>query len=218
MLGRKLGIAIMAFALGIAAIPADAGTVSQCDTVPDNVVVNCGFELSSGGAPAGWTLDSGFTTYLGSFNMVQSALVNSGDAALMFGDFDSQGPAGISQSFATLPGAGYTVSFYAKYNTSLMDPLAFLKATVNGTQKFTLSGDDGAPRSGFANYHFNFTGTGADTLAFFAQTDPSEWFLDDISVTDPAPDPTVPEPGTWALVTGGLLLASLRSRFVSRRQ
>jgi hypothetical protein len=42
-------------------------------------------------------------------------------------------------------------------------------------------------------------GAGSDTISIAAQTDPSEWVVDDVSVTGS----TVPEPATWAMMLIG---------------
>ncbi|HTP32490.1 MAG TPA: hypothetical protein VMJ75_09980 [Candidatus Acidoferrales bacterium] len=202
-------IALLVLFAGVFANAAVAGTIS-CDNAPGNVIVNCGFESNAGPAPADWVTNAAFDAHLGVYNSVQNQIFNSDTNALMFGNFDSDplGPAAISQELSgDVVGATYTVTFYLFYNTtsSNLDPNAFVKATVNGVTKLTISGDDAAPIHGFVQYQFNFIGTGADTMGFVAQTNPSEWFLDDVVATD-AP---VPEPAPWVLTGGGLLLAGL---------
>ncbi|HXK06862.1 MAG TPA: hypothetical protein VMS37_30995 [Verrucomicrobiae bacterium] len=203
-------ILLLVLLAGILANAVVAGTIS-CDSSPGNVIVNCGFESNAGPAPADWVTNAAFDAHLGVYNSVENQIFNSGTNALMFGNFDSDplGPAGISQALSgDVIGATYTVTFYLFYNTtsSNLDPNAFVKATINGVTQLTIPGDDAAPIHGFVQYQFNFTGTGADTLGFLAQTNPSEWFLDDVVATDAPP---VPEPAPWVLTSGGLLLAGL---------
>ena len=65
---------------------------------------------------------------------------------------------------------------------------------------------------------FAFVGTGHDTLSIVAATNPSEWFVDDVSVGDTGRNvgggPGVPEPATWAMMILGLggVGATLRRR------
>ena len=41
--------------------------------------------------------------------------------------------------------------------------------------------NDSAPAA-WTDYTFSFTGSGSDTLTLVGQTDPSEWYVDDVSV------------------------------------
>jgi hypothetical protein len=77
------------------------------------------------------------------------------------------------------------------------DPNAFLKVSV-GSAGNTVTDTIGET---FENFSFSFVGTGHDTLAIAAQTNPSFWFVDDASVTGAAS--TVPEPSTWAMMLAG---------------
>lgn len=112
-------------------------------------------------------------------------------------------PAVISQRLATMPGATYTITFFAASLFSPGDPdnrltLRFGDATVfdaNLTnewyQPFTVTGVA--------------TGTETDlTIAGIGGRQDSQWVsFDDVSVTA-APVATVPEPATWALLGAGL--------------
>jgi hypothetical protein len=106
------------------------------------------------------------------------------------------------------------VSFYVQWgfvgDTSNADAGASVKALLDGTTEVTIDeADNPPPPNAYALYGFNFTGTGSDTLKFEAQTNPSEWFLDDVSVVGPVPG-GAPEPGTLVLLGLGLAAGSMR--------
>ncbi|HTS64690.1 MAG TPA: hypothetical protein VMH28_21855 [Candidatus Acidoferrales bacterium] len=202
-------------AAGFSVSPAAAGTISLCDSTPGNILSNCGFEASDAQAPANWVTDAAFNAHIPVYNTVENQIVNSGSNALMFGNMDNDplGPAGLSQLLSDVLGYNYTVTFYLYFNTipTKLDPNGFLKATVNGNTMLTVVGDESAPISGFAQYQFTFTGSGSDTLGFLAQDNPTEWFLDDVTVTGAAP-----EPSPWTLVFAGFAAVGF-GRLLRRR-
>jgi hypothetical protein len=207
-------------AAAIAGIPAAAGSVSLCDTLPVNLVKNCGFEANLGAFPNAWTADAGYNLNAGGFNQVVQD-PHSGSNNLQFGNLDAQGPAGISQDITDVLGGSYTVDFFVQWgfvsNTTNADAGAFVKALLNGTTEVTIDqADSPPPANAYGQYSFSFTGSGLDTLKFEAQTNPSEWFLDDISVVGPVPSGAAPEPASWALIGLGAVGMLARRRW-SRR-
>ena len=189
--------------LALAAFPAHAN--SLCDGIANNRLLNCGFELNSSGATSitDWTTFN-FAPCCGS---VTSGTVNSGGEALQIGDFDGTPLEGIAQTFADVSGQSYQVSFYVQYglSSSTNDPSAFFQASIDGVVKTSLSGSPN-PAFPFTQFQFSFIGTGSDTIRFDAQTNPSEWIMDDVSVVGPAPTGgTAPEPAAFALTALGLL-------------
>ena len=54
----------------------------------------------------------------------------------------------------------------------------------------------------FEQFSFSFVGTGHDRLQIAAETNPSSWFADDVSVTGSAAG-GVPETSTWAMMFAG---------------
>jgi PEP-CTERM motif len=168
------------------------------------LLTNGGFEggvYTSGGntsVPDSWISNAAFDSQPG-FNHqdnANSSDVHSGSFSLSIGNFDNQPLAQLSQSFADVNGATYTVSFWGKTGGA-NDPLAFLNVAV-GTAGVTFN----ETASSFTNGTFTFVGTGSDTLIISAQTNPSEWFVDDVSVTGAAVG-AVPEPSTWAMMILG---------------
>jgi hypothetical protein len=185
-----------------------AGAVSICDTVAGNLVQNCGFEADGSAVtyPSNWTTDAGYALEAGVFNRV-TPNYNSGGYALQFGNYDDQGPAGISQTLADSLGEVYSVSFYTYDGGANGDSNASFSALVDGTSEFTLTGCNGCPTAAngaYTQYQFDFTGSGSDTLGFQAQTNPSEWYLDDIVVLDTGSNVGTPEPASWLLMICGL--------------
>jgi hypothetical protein len=142
--------------------------------------------------PNGWTPNAGFNLNP-SFN--HPAVVNS-LSALSIGNFDYQQLATLSQTFSDLSGSSYTVNFSAFDGGANGDPIAYLQVSAGG-QSVTLNDTVAAP---FQPYNFTFTGTGSDTLSISAQTNPSEWYVTNVSVAVAA----VPEPETYAMLLAGL--------------
>jgi PEP-CTERM motif len=168
------------------------------------LIVNGGFEdgvYTSGGnssVPKDWTPNAAFDSEPG-FNFVNSnpGFVQSGSHSLSISNYDYQPLSQLSQGFTDQKGATYSVSFYGVDGGANEDPAAYLNVAV-GTAGATFSDTV----SKFTKGTFIFVGTGSDTLIISAQTDPSEWFVDSVSVTGAAVG-TVPEPSTWAMMILG---------------
>ena len=60
--------------------------------------------------------------------------------------------------------------------------------------------------------------TSLTTLTFAAQHDPSQWFLDDVSVVRDVPQAPIPTLGGWAQMLIALLLGVVAVRQIRRRQ
>jgi hypothetical protein len=169
-------------------------------------IVNGNFEggISSttpGGStvPVGWTANQSWGET--GFNGVVPGQGVNGSAALSIGNDDNQfpQPATLSQTFADTAGTVYQVDFFWKAGGS-GDPNAFLTLAVGGSSVTLL---EGATQTSFAEDSFTFTGTGSDTLSISGQTTPSEWFVDDVSLS--AVTSAVPEPSIWAMMILGFM-------------
>ena len=206
---------------GLTVVPSAAiASISLCDAVSGNLVGNCGFEggtysstidgNTNASVPNDWIPNAGYDLEPG-FNHVitTSQDVNSGLAALSIGNFSFQPAPALSQVLSDIAGDPYNASFYIQYGGfGTADTTPFFDAQINGTTLASLTGQTGPEFYTIVN--FSFTGTGSDTLSFTGNTNPSEWFLDDVVVTCApgsvcaTPPPPLPEPATLALLSLGL--------------
>jgi len=129
--------------------------------------------------------------------------------------FVGSGVSDLAQTFATVAGSQYRLTFDA-----LVDfPFARMAAppapgevrmlvTIDG-QEVEVPSDTGG---GLTNYALDFTGSGASRLLFQIAAGPGRWQLDNVIVTPTVA--AVPEPATWAMMLTGFGIAglSLRSR------
>jgi hypothetical protein len=105
----------------------------------------------------------------------------------------------------------YTVDFYVKYGgAGEGDADAYLTMSAGAGSKTLTDTASGS----WTLYTFTFTGTGSDTLTIAAQTNPSDWFVDDISVVGNGLTAT-PLPAALPLFAGGLGLLGM---FVRRKK
>jgi hypothetical protein len=215
---NSLKVLPLAFTVVFLAAPHARASGSICDAVVGNLVMNCGFELGAysstlGGytnnsVPLYWVANAGFDLEP-SYNHIQTGvLVNSGSQSLSISNYDYQPVATLSQTITDVAGSTYSGSFYAFDGGANGDGNAYLQMQVNGVAKVAL--DDTV--STYTQYDFSFVGTGSDTLTIAAQTNPSEWYVDDVVLTGASP---APEPGEILPVAFGmalLLSAALRRR------
>jgi hypothetical protein len=145
--------------------------------------------------PVGWTANAGYDLEP-SFNFVVGPSIGaeSGSYYLSISNFDYEPLATLSQTFSDVVGQSYHVSFWAFDGGANGDGNAYLELSVGG-QNVTLNETVAFP---WQNFGFSFVGTGSDTLTIAAQTNPSEWYVDNVSVSS-----GVPEPSTWALLLLG---------------
>jgi hypothetical protein len=174
---------------------------SATTAIGDQLIQNGGFELgvtvSHPTVPNFWTANDAYFIHP-AFNTVQSANVNSGSFALMMGNLDAETAPALSQSFTDVPGALYNGQIFIRYGGS-NDPGAFFQVLIDGNAVLNLTSLTSFPYTGFA---FSFTGTGTDTLTIQGDTNPSLWFVDDVSVSQAA---AVPGPIAGAGLPGLIL-------------
>jgi PEP-CTERM motif len=173
-----------------------------------NLILNGGFEggvqsvtmngFTNNNVPIDWTPNAVFVQFSAS-NGVVSNPVHSGIAALSMAIPDTQPPPTLSQTFADVAGAIYTVTFFYEGVAPPVlpgDPTATLAVSIVGIlSKFAT----GVPTNGFVTSTFMFAGSGTDTLVFSAVTNAGVWIVDDVSVIGPG----VPEPATWVMMLIG---------------
>jgi len=192
------------------------------------VLVNGSFDDIGAGVPEGW---GGLTYYAGGQVGIPGWTVTGGSVDLtstgsFWGpaydgaysmDINGWDPGTISQSFATVAGQLYNVSFvYGRNVAGAPDPA--LATVMAGGQTFNVvAANDGSFGSGhnmiWKPGAFSFTGTGSPTTITLAAVTGGNGgvFFDKISVDGAA---GVPEPATWSLMIGGfgLVGAALRRR------
>jgi hypothetical protein len=198
--------------VAMAAVAACMGLAGQAAAA--DLITNGGFEdgtrtdtqngNTNPNAPVGWDVNAAFDRNSG-FNQVTS-VAHTGSYGLQFADFDGSPVVQVSQTLADVVGQTYQVSFWF-FADANFDATARFTGSVNGDVLFS-SGDS---VNAYTEGTFSFVGTGSDTLAFAAKTDPGEWHLDDVSVVA-GPTSAAPEPGTWALMGTGVGLAGLGLR------
>jgi hypothetical protein len=184
------------------------GLSAPSSLLAGQLVVNGGFENGvytstiSGNTdtqvPVGWTPNAAFDLEPG-FNHVTTYNPYAGSYDLSIGNYDYQPVPTVSQTFSDVAGSTYSGSFYAYDGGANGDGNAYLDLWIDGNLLVALN-DTAYP---WAQYTFSFTGTGSDTLTIGADTNPSEWYVDNVSVTGATT--VTPEPSNLLLLGTGLL-------------
>lgn len=145
-------------------------------------------------ALSGWIVSAGSVDYIGSY-------WQPGDGARSV-DLSGGGPGTLSQTFDTVAGKSYVVTFLLAGNPDggpVVKPVT-VSATGNGSggYSFDTTGHSRAAM-GWQSFTYNFTATGISTTLSFASGAQSAYgpALDGVSVT------AVPEPAGWALLIAG---------------
>jgi hypothetical protein len=216
------------FILGLigltAAAPTFANTVSLCDGTTGNLIQNCGFESDSF---VDWNTTAASS---GSDFNVSTVLPDSGSYDARFGATNGLADF-IDQSFTTVAGDTYTVSFYVDTTANGGVYNGQFQADWNGSQILLITNPqagkgsetdlvNGSPvtptvdSAGYEVYTLTEMATGTSTdLKFGGFAGTSYYHLDDVAVTlnsDP-PSPT-PEPSSVSFVLTGLIGIGLAAR------
>jgi len=184
--------------------------LSSVPALSQNLIANGGFELPGMTAPYS-TLFAGDTTGLpswtvttGSIDIVRTPypVSEQSQAIDLVGTGTNTG--GVSQSFATVAGQDYHLSFDYLNNTD--NPNSMLSAIVNVAggalnKSWTVSYSGGTVNSGYMSFSGYFNAKDVSTLLSF--TDQSHvanqgLFIDNVSVA------AVPEASTWAMMIMGV--------------
>ena len=156
-----------------------AGNVSPASSA---LVVNVTAPLVTNGSFAtdsfsGWTLGGNYAPLsYGPQVFIDTNAEGGSTYAAGMGSVGSDGT--LSQTIATKAGQTYTLSFWLQNEASGTNDF---KAIWNGQTLVSLAN---AAQSGYTQYTYTVTATGSTTtLQFSARNDPSQWDLDNISLT-----------------------------------
>jgi choice-of-anchor C domain-containing protein len=148
----------------------------------------------------GWTVTGGSIDYIGSYwnasNGVRSI------------DLSGNEPGAIAQSFATIAGRDYVVTFDLAANP---DNAITKLLNVTAGENFTQYSYAGTPQPlEWTPQVFNFFALGSQTTLTFAGGNPGPWgaALDNVNVSLVP----VPEPATWAMLIAGFGLVGAVAR------
>ena len=196
--------------------PQIGATPPAVQAVPGNLVANGDFE--TGSFSPQWTLTPGgpFDQVCQAGNPIGAAtcIVNSGQFAMSFGLAGAQDS--LSQNIPTIAGRRYTLSFFLANNNPANQNTETFAVSWDGNVVYSLA----SPQSTFAYRQVILIVTAtmnSTPLTFVAQHDPSQWFLDDVSVVQIAPVTPVPGVSGWWTVLIALLLASFAVVLIRRR-
>ena len=208
-LGRRVRTHVFLVAFGV--------LCTAAPTALANLVANGDFETGTYGPQ--WTLAPG-----GPFDYVCKAgdpigattcITHGGQYAMSFGLAGGQDT--LTQNIATVAGGQYTVSFFVANNNPLDQNTVTFDVYWDGRKIYSLSSPQ--PSFPYQPVVLVVTTTSNSTpLAFVAQNDPSQWFLDDVSVVQnvvpTAPIPTLPGWGKLLMV---VLLAGVAIQQIGRK-
>lgn len=176
--------------------------------IPGNLVANGDFETGAFGPQ--WTLTPGgpFDQVCMAGNPIGAAtcITHGGQYAMTFGLAGAQDS--LSQNIATVPGARYILTFYLANDNPLNQNTTTFDVFWGGAHVYSLASPQ--PSFPYQAVSVGLTATtSSTTLTFAAQHDPSQWFLDDISVVQEAPFTPVPTLTGLATILLALLLAGV---------
>ena len=190
----KTLLVIVALAVCVASAPA---TFAQ--------LINNGSFESGGGSFTGWTTGGNFEdTQVSTGPFYDYTGAEDGNFYATLGPVGSDGT--LSQTFADHAGAQYTVSFWF---ASVGDNPSDFSASWDNTPLLSLTNPNTG--SAWTQYTYQVTGTGNDTLTFAFRDDPGWMALDNVAVTQNAPEPSsLLLLGTGVLGLGGIVRRKFR--------
>jgi hypothetical protein len=182
-----------------------------CNIGAANLVQNCGFET---GDLTDWTVtgtDSG-PNQLGYEYGVDQVEVYSGDYSAFFGPIG--GVMDVSQTLATTAGDDYEISFALGQDTAPVAPYNnSFDVSFDGTALFAT--ETQFPQSPYTIYTYYATAADNSALLQFAfQNDIGYFGLDSVVVEA---ESSVPEPASFSLMAGALLVAGIGVRAARKR-
>lgn len=203
---------LLAAAAAFALLPASASAAEFVNGSFENGIAPGSFTTVAGGnttAITGWTVTGNSVDYIGSYWTAQN-----GSRSI---DLNGNGQGGIQQTFDTIDGILYNVSFWLAGNPdgAPITKSVIVSATgaASAAYNFTFTGFNKS-NMGWNNYTYSFVAGGPSTTLSFASQDATSFgaALDNVSVA------AVPEPATWAMmILGfGFVGGSMRRRSMFR--
>ena len=176
-----------------ASSPLDVTVPSSSPPSDPNLVANGNFAT---GDFTNWTLGGNYTdTTYGPEIFIDTDAEGGGTHAAGMGSVGSDGT--LSQTIATTASQTYTLSFWLQNEASGTNDF---KAIWNGQTLLSLTN---AAQSGYTQYTYTVTATGGTTtLEFSAANGPSQWDLDNISLTANGTSTTPPPPAAPVISSG----------------
>ena len=207
IINRSLILGVGMTLLGTLGIEPSLASPAYCETISDNLVVDCSFENNS---PV-WI----FTGSAGRHQRDGGDPAYSGDVEVIINRF-SPGHGNFYQDITTIPGHTYEITFFIASNGG--DAQVYGQFGGNGTYSQYFGGIS-PPLTGFLTYleqSFSYTVSGTSTpISLEAWGLTGTVFIDDIIVRDTS----IPEPATATLLATCLAgFARLRSGGLCRRQ
>ena len=205
--GCVLGVLLVAGASPAAAAPFTNGSFELGSVNPGSGWITLG---SGNPAITGWEIFDGTIDYIGTYWQAAD-----GSRSLDLNGND--GPAGIRQTFDTIGGGTYQVSFALAGNPDGAPLTKSVQVTSGGvSQLFTFTVPPGTSHAdmGWVYHSLLFTAAaGSTTLSFLSDTAGAFYgpAIDDVSVT------AVPEPATLSLLALGLAAGARARRRRDRR-
>ncbi|WP_293701145.1 MULTISPECIES: choice-of-anchor C family PEP-CTERM protein [unclassified Sphingopyxis] len=191
---------IFAAVAAVALVPASASAATLVNGSFENgTLTNPSFATVAGGNSTsinGWVVTGNSVDYIGSYWSAQQ-----GSRSI---DLNGNGQGGIQQTFDTVVGQLYNISFWLAGNTDGNPTTKSVRVgagNVSSVFTFDTTGFSAPNNMGWKNYNFQFTaGPGTSTTLSFASLDTGSFgaSLDNVSVS------AVPEPATWAMMMLGI--------------